>query len=340
MSAAWRTFPTVTDRRSKRRWLAQSGAWASRRARWNLPLRAAAAGLVPVLVKVQGSWHAPAMARRLLRLMIYLLLLLPLGYLVLSGFLYFRQDEMVFHPTRYSLEESKNRAAAEGFAPWRNAAGDLIGWQSLDGNPAEVLLVLHGNGGSALSRTHYREACRNHPGDWKTFILEYPGYGSRDGQPSESALTAAACEAVDVLAAEPGRTIWLLGESLGTGTASATVRERPDAIAGVILVTPFNSLTATAAYHHPWFPVQYFLRTRFASDENLADYPGPVAFLLGAKDETVPATLGRKLFEGYHGRKRLWVDPEGTHDLSAFREAKWPEIVDWLQQEHSSADRK
>lgn len=273
------------------------------------------------------------MARRLLRLMIYLLLLVPLGFFIFCGILYFQQDEMVFRPTRSSEAEDVERAAAEGFAPWRNAAGDLIGWQSLKGDPDHVLLVLHGNGGSALSRNHYRETCQKTPEDWKTYLLEYPGYGSRNGQPSESALTAAACEAVDLLAVKPEgtRTLWLLGESLGSGTACATVRERPTQIAGVVLVAPFNSLTAAAQVHYPWMPVGVFLRTRFASDENLASYPGPVAFLLGAKDQTVPAVLGKKLFDSYQGKKRLWIDPEGTHDLSISLSEKWGEIIRWLQ---------
>jgi len=273
------------------------------------------------------------MTHGLQRIMIFLLLLIPLGFLILCGVLYFQQDAMIFRPSRSSWEESERRAAAEGFAPWRNAAGDMIGWQSLDGDPAHVLLVMNGNGGSALGRAHYRQICRQTGEDWKTYLLEYPGYGSRDGQPSEPALTAAACEAVDVLATETGRTIWLLGESLGSGTACATVRERPTQIAGVILVTPFNSLAAAAQYHYPWLPVSVFLRTRFASDENLANYPGPVAFLLGAKDQTVPAVLGQKLYDGYKGQKRLWIDPEGTHSLSTFLAAQWAEIVQWLQAE-------
>lgn len=284
-------------------------------------------------------WQDVAMARRLTRFMIYLLLLIPLAFLVFCGFLYFQQDEMVFRPSRFPLEESERRAAAEGFAPWRNAKGDLIGWQSLDGDPAQVLLVMNGNGGSALSRTYYRQIGGKTPEGWKTFLLEYPGYGSRDGQPSESALTAAACEAVDVLASEFGgtRTIWVLGESLGSGTASATARERPNQIAGLILVTPFNSLIAAAQFYYPWMPVGAFLRTRFASDENLANYPGPVAFLLGAKDQTVPAVLGQKLYDGYKGRKRLWIDPAGTHDLYDLIHSEWPAIVTWLQVQRKEA---
>ncbi len=263
--------------------------------------------------------------------MIYFLLL-PIGYLVICAILYFQQDNMVFLPSRYSFAQLEERANAEGFAPWMNVRGERIGWQSKLGNSENVLLVFNGNGGCALDRSYYREYGRGSSGDWKTFLLEYPGYGSREGRPSEEALTEAALEAVDALAATPGRKIWVLGESLGSGTACVAVKARPENIAGLLLVTPFNSLVAAAARHYPWLPVSFLLRTRFDSEKNLANYPGPVAFFLGAKDVTVPAALGQKLYDGYSGRKRLWVDPEGNHDVSGLLEAQWPEIAGWLEE--------
>lgn len=259
------------------------------------------------------------------------LLLIPLGYLAIVLILYFRQDGMVFFPSRPPAAEMAQDAEVNGFEPWRDAAGQPIGWQSVEGDPQNALLVFHGNGGHALYCTVYRDYARRAPGNWKTFLLEYPGYGNREGIPSEKSLTAAGVEAVDTLAAVPGRKIWLAGLSLGSGTAAATVRERPDSIAGLILVTPFDSLVGAAAFHYPWLPVSLLMKTRFDSVKNLAAYPGPVAFLLSEQDRTTPAALGRKLYDSYPGRKRLWVDPVGDHDVSALQDAEWPQIVEWLQ---------
>src|SRR5690606_14790649 len=105
----------------------------------------------------------------------------------------------------------------------------------------------------------------------------------------------------------------------------------PGQIAGLILVTPFDSLVGAAAFHYPWLPVSLFLKTRFDSVKNLAAYPGPVAFLLSEQDTTTPVVLGKKLYDSYPGRKRLWVDPEGDHDVSSLQDAEWPRIVEWLQ---------
>lgn len=259
------------------------------------------------------------------------LLIVPLGYLVVCAVLYFRQDSMIFVPDRGTEAEQDPLADAEGFEPWTNTRGERIGWKSRDGDDANVLLVFSGNGGCALDRTRYREYCRKNPGDWRTFLLEYPGYGARPGQPSEPSLTAAAVEALDLLSAPPGRKIRLLGVSLGSGVACAAVARRPQAVAGLILETPFNSLIAAAQDRYPWLPVTWLSRTRFASEENLRHFPGPVAFIVGERDTTVPAALGRKLYAGYPGLKKLWSAPDADHDVSEFLSAEWSQIVAWLE---------
>lgn len=259
------------------------------------------------------------------------LIALVAAYAAVTTIMYVFQDALIFAPTRHSFEQMAAEAKRNGFEPWMNAKGERIGWQSTQGDDREVILAFNGQGGNALNLCFIGRCCRHAPGNWKTFLMEYPGYGSREGRPSEKAFTAAGVEAVDTLAALPGRKIWLAGQSLGSGTACATVRERASKIAGVLLLTPFNSLVATSAGRYPWLPVSALLRTRFESDKNLAHYPGPVAVFVCERDTIVPAVLGKKLYEGYAGRKRLWIDPERNHDASELISKNWDEIVDWLE---------
>ncbi len=258
-----------------------------------------------------------------------LIFLLLLGYGVIAAALYFHQDAMIFFPSVQNPEESERMATRSGFEPWRNAEGVQIGWQSLEGDPANALLIVHGNAGNALHRTYYHQYSRQ-VGRWKTYLLEYPGYGIRTGQPSEESLTAAALEAVDVLASLPDRRVWVLGESLGTGVAAAVATKRKEVVSGLILVTPFDSLVSAARSHYPWLPVSSLLRTRFESDKHLAGYPGPAAFVVAEEDKVVPAILGKKLYEDYSGRKQLWVAPGSGHDVSSFLATDWPLIVEFL----------
>ncbi len=261
-------------------------------------------------------------------------LLLIGGYLAICAVLYFRQDSLVFFPRHASMSELEATARSVGFEPWTNADGDRIGWRSRDGDPTNVLLICHGNGGFALHRNYFAYANRAADGSARpqTYLLEYPGYGAREGSPSEASLTAAAVEAIDTLAAKaPAPRITLLGQSLGSGVASAAAARRPAPIAAIILITPFNSLVGAAHDHYPWVPVPWLLRTRFDSETNLAAFPGPIAFIVAEQDRTVPARLGQQLYDGYPGTKRLWLIPDAHHNDTDRLLADWPEVWTWLQ---------
>lgn len=260
-----------------------------------------------------------------------LLLLVPIAYLALCAIIYVRQDNLVYFPTRSTAEALDREAAQDGFLPWTNARGERIGWKSAAGDPDGVLLICHGNGGHALMRTYYREYMPQ-SGNWQVFLLEYPGYGARGGVSSEKALTEAAVEAFDELAAVPGRKITVLGESLGSGVAAAVAAQRPDRVAGLVMITPYDRLFSVGQGHYPWLPVSLLMRTRFDSLKNLEKYSGPMAVVVAGGDTVVPPRRGEKLHEGYRGRKRLWNVPEVNHDVSGFlSQGGWREIVEWLQ---------
>ncbi len=260
-----------------------------------------------------------------------ILALLAGGYLAICLLVFFRQDAMIFHPSAATDRELADLAAADGFEPWRNARGERIGWRSPAGDPARALLVFHGNGGSALGGSyHPLRPPRGEHEAFQIYLLEYPGYGNRPGPPSAKLFTAAAVEAVDLLSADPARRIWLMGQSMGTGVACAAAAARPEKIAGLALVTPYDSLSGAASAHYPWLPVRLLMRHRLDSDQNLTRYHGPVAFVIAGRDDTIPPRLGQELFAGYTGPKRLWLVPEAGHNDLDELLADWPRIAAWL----------
>jgi len=262
------------------------------------------------------------------RFLMTILALLVLGYIGFCLFLYFNQDRLLFFPTRMTEPELQAFAREEGFEMWRDPAGTPIGWKSQENaNAQDVLLVFHGNGGFALHRNY--AAFRRSPIPMQIFLLEYPGYGARPGTPSADAFIEAAVEALDAI--EPSRHVFILGQSLGSGIASAVAARRPDRIAGIVLLTPFDSLASAASSHYRWLPVSLLIRHRLDSDKNLSTFPGPVAFIVAEEDRTVPAALGLRLYENYPGRKRLWLIPGAHHNQMDALLADWPAIIGWLQ---------
>jgi hypothetical protein len=252
------------------------------------------------------------------------------------------QRRMIYLPSQGSEPDLIQLAAGEGLAPWRDAEHNLIGWRSPPADNASTqavqrLLVFHGNAGFALARTYYVEGFRSVSGDganWEVYLFEYPGYGARPGKPSEEAILAAARQALDeLLRAKPDR-LYLLGESLGGSIATRLAAERPEQVAGLVLVTPFPRLADVAAHHYPIFPIRLILREGHEVQAHLNTFPGPVAFVLAGRDEIIPAPLGRELFERYPGRKALWTQPDAGHNTLELApgEVWWRQLSGFLRQ--------
>lgn len=237
------------------------------------------------------------------------------------------QRRLLYFPQRYGEEAALAEARRLGLAPWRDGQGALRGWRApAAGAPRARLLVLHGNAGSALDRLHYAAALA--PQGVEVFLLEYPGYGARPGAPSLASLSAAAVDGTRALAALGPEPVLLLGESLGSGVASRVAALAPEAVRGLVLVTPYARLVEVARIHYPFLP-GLVLRERWAPLDDLAAWRGPTAVVVAGRDEVVTPAQGRRLYQALRGPRRLWEQPEADHnglDLEP-RQPLWPEVL-------------
>lgn len=247
------------------------------------------------------------------------------------------QRRYTYFPMRATVPELAAAAGRAGLATWSDAGGRPIGWRtrrSLLAAPRYRAVVFHGNAGFALHRKHFVDgfSAAGDGLDWEVLLFEYPGYGAREGSPSEDAIQTAAAEAVPSLLAENDKPLFLVGESLGCGVAAHLAARFPGRIAGLFLVTPYTRLADIAAHHYPFLPVRWLLRERYDAAADLARYAGPVAVLLAGRDEVIPARLGQSLFDGYAGPKRLWVQEEAGHNTLDYdpRAEWWREVAGFL----------
>jgi uncharacterized protein len=268
----------------------------------------------------------PLMCRK--RLLIVRILLIASGiYVLLLIFVSLVQRRMMYFPCTTSHAELEKGAGEERFRIWRNAAGEAIGWQraSEQGPAKRCVLVLHGNAGCAGDRFHYADAFQAiEPMDF--YILEYPGYGGRAGAPSQDTILRAAEEALKSIPEH--LLVFLMAESIGTGVASFLAGAHPDRVRGVLLIAPYNNMTVVAQKHMPLFPVRAILRDKYPSSMWLSKYRGPVAVLLAGRDAIIPMELGRDLYDGYAGPKKLWIEPDlGHNELHMPRAGTWEEVI-------------
>ena len=260
-------------------------------------------------------------------------ILVWLGLLV---FLALSQRSMIYYPSRNDAESLEREAGAQGFEPWKNPQGGTIGYRSLpapdDPRPPLAILITHGSAGYATHRADYTAILRAAAPDraLSVYILEYPGYGSRSGTPSQTAFLAAADEAVAQI--PTNAPVILLGESIGTGVASATAASRSDRVAGLLLLTPFDTLANVAQHHYPLLPVRWILRDQYPSEDWLKQFRGPLAIVVAANETIVPAKFGKKLHDTYAGPKKLIIAERADHNdlLHTLPPSAWQEALNFL----------
>jgi pimeloyl-ACP methyl ester carboxylesterase len=256
--------------------------------------------------------------------------LAALVYLGLMLFLAACQNKLLYVPSRGTQAALVQEATNEGLQPWKDPSGAIIGWHTAKPGAPRRIVVFHGNAGYALHRTYYAEALSRL--GWDVFLFEYPGYGARDGMPGRPAFLTTGRAALDQLLAEDSRPLYLLGESVGSGTAAALAAELPEKIRGVAMVIPFARLVEVAKWHFPYLPVGLLLRDKFDNVAALEKYRGPVVVVVADKDEVVSAAQGRKLHESYAGPKLLITLPDSTHNAfpTNYSAEWWKEMTDFL----------
>ena len=262
------------------------------------------------------------------------------GFILLGFYLFLLvmlgscQRSFIYYPSRASEEQLVGLAGREGFEPWKNASGDIIGWvrRGADVSEGPMVLVFHGNAGFALYRSYFGDGLMKTGRVSGVYIMEYPGYGSRDGNPSQKSFLEAAEMALEQLRSEGSEEVLLLGESIGAGVACGLAASNPAAVSGLFLITPFTSLADVGAEHYRFLPVRLLLEDTYPAAEWLEAYHGPILFLVAGRDEVIPTELGMRLHEGYSGPKKLLIQEKASHNTVDYTPGApwWKEAVEFL----------
>jgi pimeloyl-ACP methyl ester carboxylesterase len=185
------------------------------------------------------------------------------------------QRKVLFFPSHHDRDN--------GFTRWTQD-GATIGFAREVPQPRNVWFMLHGNGGQAADRQYAMYAFD--PAD-SVFILEYPGYGERAGQPSRRGFDAAARAGyADLRARFAGKPLCVLGESLGSGPASMLSQENP-APDKIVLIVPFDTIKSVARDHVKWLPTSLLLAGTWDNIEALHGYQGPIEIFAAQNDEVI-----------------------------------------------------
>ncbi len=171
----------------------------------------------------------------------------------------------------------------------------LHGWYCPAENPRAVILIAHGNAGHVASRASWLQHLQQHL-KVSVLMFDYRGYGRSEGTPTVDGAIQDAMAArakLRELASVKDSEMLLMGESLGGAVVvQLAVKSAPK---GLILQSTFSSLRDVADVHFPnlsWLVPPKKLR----SWEVIAQYKGPLLQSHGTVDQTIPFSLGEKIF--------------------------------------------
>jgi uncharacterized protein len=254
--------------------------------------------------------------------------------LILSGISFAgcdMQNNMLYYPD--SRMPSESELTEKGLQFWPAGSTAYRGYISTREikNIKGTIIVFHGNAGTAADRDYYLPPLGLL--GYRVILAEYPGYGGRKGELGEQSFVNDSRETVRMAGEAYQGPIYLLGESLGCGVVAGVARDVPLSIAGIILITPWNTLLAVAKDHYPFLPVSWFMKDKYDNAENLKSFRGQIAVVGAERDEVVPVRHAKELFALLPENKRMWIIPGVGHNDWPMQlgKTKWQEIMDFFR---------
>ncbi|HLT02289.1 MAG TPA: alpha/beta fold hydrolase [Geminicoccaceae bacterium] len=213
-----------------------------------------------------------------------LLAVVGLVYVGIVALLYLLQTSLVFPGTYLPSHRLNSPRVPERLELPAGDGATLHGMLFPGARPDADLLI--GFGGNAQDAEHLGQDLAADFPDLNVVVFHYRGYGPSTGRPSEAAVLADALMIYDFMVErlEPAR-VYAIGISLGSAVAAYLSQQRR--LAGVLLVTPFDSVEAIAKETYFWVPVGLLLRHRFPSVEFMTGNPTPSAVIAAAEDRVV-----------------------------------------------------
>jgi pimeloyl-ACP methyl ester carboxylesterase len=217
--------------------------------------------------------------------LVYLVLGITLLYTALVSVAALSQTRMLFPAQMAAANRPTLPSSAERLELTTSDGERLLGVRL--GSPSELKPVLLGFGGNAWNAEAMALYLHGLFPDYEVIAFHYRGYPPSSGEPSAKALFDDALAIFDHLQRERARKVVAVGLSIGSGVAAHLAHHRP--VAGLVLVTPFDSLKALAGEHFPWAPAGLLLRHHMPTIDLVKGQSTPAALIAAGRDTIVPA---------------------------------------------------
>lgn len=232
----------------------------------------------------------------------YVTIGIVLIYILITFLCYLFQDKFLFMPKKLQQTASdlNNDSTIEAITIQTGDSKYLHGWfckKQIQGKQ-KTIIYFGGNGDEVSSLV--QEA--NHNLEWAILLINYPGYGNSDGQPSETIFFDSALKIYDYATSRNDidkNNIVIMGRSIGTGVATFLASKKNQK--GVILISPFASMNNVVKEKFWFLPIDLILKSKFECRKYACNINSPLLCIYGTRDKIIPMKHSMELMKYWRG---------------------------------------
>ena len=223
-----------------------------------------------------------------------------MGYLGYAALLWLFQRPLMYHGTRLDPASADARPVDAEPIVLEGAGGPNEAWwfPAEEGVSAPAMIVAHGNAELISDNVDFARALRDL--GLGVLLVEYPGFGSAEGEPSRASIGETFALAYDRLVersdVDPKRIV-ALGRSLGGGAVTDLAVARP--LRALVLQSAFSSVGSMVL--RGYFVPPFLVKDDFDNVANLRAWDGPVLVFHGTRDRIVSIGHGERLAAAREG---------------------------------------
>ena len=235
-----------------------------------------------------------------------------IAYLVLLFFIYFYQRNLLYHPSENNYQNDKIQFSYDEIFIKVDDKIKLKSWIiNKNLKKFKTLLFFHGNAGELSNRIYKLNELNKL--DINILLISWRGFSGNEGSPTEENLYKDAKAAIKWLNRKEveNNKIILYGESLGTGVAVEIGKKNN--FNSIILESPFTSMENAAKIYYPYLPVKLLLKDKYNSISKIKKITTPILIMHGKKDDIVPFSMGKELFEKANNPKYSYFTSDDDH---------------------------
>ena len=262
----------------------------------------------------------------------YLYLILSsviIAYISVIIFIYFYQRNLLYHPSENNYQNDKIQFIYEEIFIKVNEKIHLKSWIiKKDFKKFKTLVIFHGNAGHLSNRIYKLNEL--YKLDINILLISWRGFSGNKGSPTENNLYEDAKASIKWLneVGVNNNQIILYGESLGSGVAVELGKENN--FNGIILESPFTSIENSAKIYYPYLPVKLLLKDRYDSISKIKTINIPILIMHGKKDDVIPFSMGKELFEKANSPKYSYFTTDDDH-MMEFNSSLLKKIKDFIE---------